>query len=112
MSSLPPRSQERRSWPRTQQNLRVFVHDPEDALDEPYPAWIVDQSPGGVCLSFERSVADMGNVLLLHAASYAAAPGVEVRVKYLRKRGSRVELGCEFTQSGGGEILVPKRRVG
>lgn len=111
MSSLPPRSQERRSWPRTQQQLRVFVHDPEDALDEPYAAWIVDQSAGGVCLSFERSVADMGNVLLVQPASHAT-PGVEVRVKYLRKRGSRVELGCEFTQSGNGELLIPKRRVG
>lgn len=97
MPSLPPRSNERRSWPRTRQNLRVLVTDLEDALEEPYVGWIMDHSPGGVCLSFGGSRVELGNVMIVQGSTGAQ---VEVRVTNLRRNEGRVEIGCEFVQPG------------
>lgn len=94
--SLPPRSNERRSWPRTRQHLRVLVTDLEDALEEPYIGWIVNHSPAGVCLSFDGSRVEMSNVMIVQTSATGAQ--VEVRVTNLRRNEGRVEVGCEFVQ--------------
>jgi hypothetical protein len=48
------RQHERRAWPRIKKPIRVLIHDPEDALEQPYVGWIVDRSQGGLCLTFRR----------------------------------------------------------
>lgn len=97
---MPPslHTRERRFYVRIQQHLRVLVTDLEDALEEPYIGWIVNHSPGGVCLSFDRSKVEMGNGLIVQATTSAAQ--VEVRVTNVRRNEGRVEIGCEFVQPG------------
>lgn len=95
---------ERRAHTRSSENLRVLVSDPEDALNEPYPAWVVDRSPGGVRISFDSSHLDVGSELSIQASS-SAFP-VEVRVRNRRRREGRVELGCEFVEVGGEHALL------
>lgn len=93
------RSSERRASPRNQKLLRVYVSDPADALDEFCTGWITDRSKGGICLSFRRSPAELGNILKVQLASSSAdMPWVEVCVKSRREKANRVELGCEFVQ--------------
>ncbi|MDQ7010332.1 MAG: hypothetical protein Q9M29_00790, partial [Mariprofundaceae bacterium] len=66
-------------------------------MDEPYPAWIVDRSQGGICLCFQRTGIGAGRTLKVQPASQSAPMlGVEVKVKNRRRKGRRIELGCEF----------------
>jgi hypothetical protein len=83
------------------------VSDPEDALNEPYPAWVVDRSPGGVRISFDSSHVDVSAELQIQAST-AAFP-VEVRVRNRRRREGRVELGCEFIEPYGESALLMNR---
>jgi hypothetical protein len=96
--ATPPRVRERRASPRVSSKQRVFVYDPEDALDEVYAGYIVDRSRGGICLFLGRSDIDEGSVLIICATSLPAAPGIEVRVKNRRHRGGDVYFGCEFVR--------------
>jgi hypothetical protein len=90
---------ERRVWPRSRKALRVLILDPAEVLQEPYHGWIVDRSQGGVCLCYNNSEAEEGDVLLVQPASTdAALPWVRVKVKHQRRKASRTELGCEFVQ--------------
>jgi hypothetical protein len=104
MPTLCAPVKERRAWTRTAEKVRVLVNDPEDALDEPYPAWVVDHSPGGVRLAFESSTLQVGNELSLQPT--CAVFPVEVRVRNRRRRDGRVELGCEFVQPNGERALM------
>jgi hypothetical protein len=98
---------ERRSSPRRNKLVRVFVFDPADALDEVYTGWMVDRSNGGVCLSFPRCDIAAGNVLMLQpAGGKGELPWVTVKVKHRREKASRVELGCEFVQKHGWERIL------
>jgi hypothetical protein len=98
---------ERRSSPRRNKLVRVFVFDPADALDEVYTGWMVDRSNGGVCLSFPRCDIAAGNILMVQpAGGKGELPWVKVKVKHRREKASRVELGCEFVQKRGWERIL------
>src|SRR5262245_62140117 len=88
MPTLCAPVKERRAFTRTPENVRILVNDPEDALNEPYPATVVDHSPGGVRLAFDSSTLQVGNELSLQPA--CAVFPVEVRVKNRRRREGRV----------------------
>lgn len=104
MPALSPPVSERRAYSRRSENLRVLVSDPEDALNEPYPAWVVDRSPGGVRISFDCSRIDVSLDLQIQAST-SAFP-VDVRVRNRRRREGRVELGCEFVEPHGERSLL------
>jgi hypothetical protein len=90
---------ERRAHPRQRKVVRVLIADPADALEEPFPGWIVDRSPGGVCVSSNRSDVEEGNILKVQPISGCeGGPWVEIVVKNRRWKRSRVELGCVFRQ--------------
>lgn len=102
------RQQERRSDARRRASLRVLVLDPADALDQPYPAWIVNQSKGGVCLCLNRSLAiDQGSILLIQAAvALGSFPWIEVEVRNRRLQYLQQALGCRFVHGEGWERVL------
>jgi hypothetical protein len=93
---------ERRAWPRRRRLLRVLVLPDEAVIDEPYPAWLVDSSPGGLRLAMQDSDIVAGNVLHVKAAT--AGPDTRwtrVHVRYRRVTNDQVELGCQRLASRG-----------
>lgn len=108
MPALAAPVSERRAYSRRSENLRVLVSDPEDALNEPYPAWVVDRSPGGVRIAFDSSRVDLSLELQIQAAT-SAFP-VDIRVRNRRRRDGRVELGCEFLEPHGERALLLNSR--
>lgn len=107
MSDAAPSNEDRRIWPRRRKQLRVLVADPGDALDDPYLAWILDRSPGGLCLSVGSMDIEEGTILGVRPTSAAAhAPFIEVLVKNRRERDHCLELGCEFVRSLNWETLI------
>jgi hypothetical protein len=92
---------ERRSAPRRRQPVRVLVLADDCALDEPYGAWVVDTSPAGMRLQFDRTDAVEGSILWLRRAGVAGrVPWVAVRVCNRRLRDGKWELGCAFAGAG------------
>lgn len=90
------RQQERRASKRIKKSMRVLVHDPEDALQQPYVGWILDHSQGGLCLALRRAGLKTGDVFAVRLAQKGEQPWFAVKVKNGRWRNSRLELGCEF----------------
>ena len=89
----------RRAYSRIRKTLPVLILDPTDALGHPYRGWIVDYSPGGICLCYNACQAEAGDVLLVQPASAKTGlPWAKVQVKHQRRKRSRVELGCEFVR--------------
>ncbi|GIW79409.1 MAG: hypothetical protein KatS3mg105_1216 [Gemmatales bacterium] len=88
---------ERRAHPRCKELLPVLVEDPADALEDPYPAQIVDRSEGGVRLNVGRIDIEEGTILGLRPPRYPVDRSlVEVRVVNRRWLGDKLELGCAF----------------
>lgn len=87
---------ERRASPRSSEPLRVLISDPCDALDDPFPATIMDRSQGGVCLSVGGQEIEEGTVLNVQPLETGHGMYFEVLVKNRRLRNTSVELGCEF----------------
>lgn len=80
--------------------IRVFVLDPQDAIQEPTVGWVVDRSHGGVCLAYTRRGLKLGDVLMIQRPSARDdQPWVEVRIRNGRWRKSQLELGCELGQN-------------
>jgi hypothetical protein len=98
MHIATPRLRERRASARVSSKQRVFVFDPEDALEEVYAGWIVDRSQGGVCLSLARSGIEEGSVLLVRPTAVPAPLGIEVLVRNCRHKHGNIYFGCEFVQ--------------
>ncbi|GIW81462.1 MAG: hypothetical protein KatS3mg105_3269 [Gemmatales bacterium] len=97
---------ERRAYPRFKTALRVFVNDPTDALEQPYPAWIIDRSNGGICLEVENQEIEDGTVLDLQMASLPEdAAGIKVCVRNRRQADGFCRLGCEFVDDRDSFIL-------
>lgn len=90
--------QERRAWPRIKRNIRALIHDPEDALEQPYVGWILDESHGGLCLAYKRIGWKTGDVFSVQPAvpEDGKQPWFTVMVKNGRWRNNRLELGCAF----------------
>ena len=99
MQPAPTRS-ERRAWPRCRNQLPVLVSDPGDALEDPYPACIVDRSRGGLCLLIGPTEIEEGTILGVRPTATAPyAQYIDVRVMNRRRQGKSVHLGCEFVDT-------------
>jgi hypothetical protein len=89
---------DRRAWPRFQRQIRILLLPDDCALEEPYGAWIVNGSRGGVRLRMKEGIPE-GTILYLRTSkATAAVPWISVRVKNLRRREDGYELGCEFVR--------------
>jgi CheY-like chemotaxis protein len=93
----PPAGREQRRWPRREGNpVGVFVARP----DRPGPeqAFVLDRSPGGLCLSAPAE-AEPGTVLHVRPVAGAATPWVPVEVRHRRPAEGRWAVGCQFAES-------------
>jgi hypothetical protein len=96
-SLLPRDFPERRAWPRRAQHMRVLVMPEDCALEEPYGAWLIDSSRGGVRLVIAHEAIAAGTLLRIRAvAARAAVRWLTVRVKRCRQCAMDWELGREL----------------
>jgi hypothetical protein len=104
------RQQERRTEHRIKETLRVLIHDPEDALQQPYVGWILDRSQGGLCLAFRRAGVKRDDIFAVRLSQGAGKqPWFAVRVKHGRWRNSFLELGCQYVQGLGWPVTINGR---
>ncbi|MGE3805105.1 MAG: PilZ domain-containing protein [Gemmataceae bacterium] len=103
MPEAPTLVRERRASPRSRTPIRVLINDPGDALDDPYPGLVLDRSKGGVRLAVGQMEIEEGTVLGLVPAE--AGYPCEVRVVHRSRRNNNFELGCQFVQANGWDVL-------
>lgn len=88
---------ERRAWPRTTKEVRVLLLPDDSALEEPFGAWVIDSSRGGVRLRVPRHLFPVGTVLQIRTPfASGRVPWTNLRVRNLRRAEGGWEVGCEF----------------
>ncbi len=104
-SPTPKADGDRRSWPRRKRALQVVLQDAGGEGD-PFPAWVMDRSLGGLGLSVDQSLEE-GTVLRVRRLNAPAdVPWVEIQVKSVRVKESTWEIGCQFTRSLTFDVLM------
>jgi hypothetical protein len=97
--------EDRRSWPRRKRAIQVVLQDASGAGD-PFPAWVMDRSIGGLGLSVDQPI-EPGTMLRVRRPTAAAdIPWVEIQVKSVRIKETTWEIGCQFTRSLTFDILM------
>jgi hypothetical protein len=100
----PRKVSERRLSPRCPRNIRVIVLSDDCALDEPFGAWIMDTSRGGVRLRVQGDTFPIGTRLLIKGPFASdRVPWTALCVKHSRTTGAHHEIGCEFVRSDLGD---------
>jgi hypothetical protein len=88
---------ERRAWPRSQRQIRVLLLADDSALAEPFGAWIINTSRGGLRLRVPREGFPIGSLLLIRSPfASVRVPWTALRVKNLVAVEGNWEMGCEF----------------
>jgi hypothetical protein len=96
---------ERRSWPRRKRAIQVVLQE-ASGEGNPFPAWILDRSVGGLRLSVDDPTEE-GTVLRVRRLSAPiGTPWVELQVKSVRIKENTWELGCQFTRSLPFDVLM------
>ena len=83
---------DRRSWPRRKRAIQVVLQDAAGHRD-PFPAWIMDRSMGGLGLSVDEPIEEGTFLRVRRAAAPTDVPWVDVQVKSVRIKESTWELG-------------------
>ncbi len=96
---------DRRSWPRRKRAIQVVLQDAAGE-DDPFPAWIMDRSIGGLGLSVDQPL-EPGTVLRVRRATAPTnVPWVDIQVKSVRIKENTWEVGCQFTRSHSVDVLL------
>jgi hypothetical protein len=96
---------DRRSWPRRKRAIQVVLQDAGGHRD-PFPAWVMDRSMGGLGLSVDEPIEEGTFLRVRRAAAPNDVPWVEVQVRSLRIKENTWELGCQFTRSLTWDVLM------
>jgi len=96
---------DRRSWPRRKRAIQVILQDAGGHRD-PFPAWIMDRSMGGLRLSVDEPIEEGTVLRVRRAAAPTEVPWVDVQVKSVRTKENTWELGCQFTRSLTWDVLM------
>jgi hypothetical protein len=107
LSSTPTSApgEDRRSWPRRKRAIQVVIQAAGGAGD-PFPAWVMDRSIGGLGLSIDQPV-EPGTILRVRRPTAPAdIPWVEIQVKSVRIKETTWEIGCQFTRSLTFDVLM------
>ncbi len=84
---------------------RVVLQDAAGE-DDPFPAWIMDRSIGGLGLSVDQPL-EPGTVLRVRRATAPTdVPWVDIQVKSVRIKENTWEVGCQFTRSHSVDVLL------
>jgi len=73
--------------------------------EQPAEGWVVNRSPGGLCLSLNTPI-PVGTVVSVRLAAQADMGWVPLEVKYCSALGSRWKVGCGFQQPESQEASV------
>jgi len=96
---------DRRSWPRRKRAIQVVLQDAGGEGD-PFPAWIMDRSIGGLGLSVDQPL-EPGTILRVRRATAPTdVPWVDIQVKSVRIKENTWEVGCQFTRSHSVDVLL------
>ena len=96
---------DRRSWPRRKRAIQVVLQDAGGEGD-PFPAWIMDRSIGGLGLSVDQPL-EPGTILRVRRATASTdIPWVDIQVKSVRVKENTWEVGCQFTRSHSVDVLL------
>jgi hypothetical protein len=104
-SSSSEAERERRSWPRRKRAIQVVLQDAAGEGD-PFPAWIMDRSMGGLGMSVDQPIEEGTILRVRRATAPADVPWVEIQVVSVRIKENAWELGCQFTRSLSWDILM------
>jgi len=104
-SSTAKAEGDRRSWPRRKRALQVVLQDAGGAGD-PFPAWVMDRSLGGLGLSVDQPLEEGTMLRVRRPNAPAEVPWVEIQVKSVRIKESTWEIGCQFTRSLTFDVLM------
>jgi len=75
----------------------VLLLAEDSALEEPYGAWVIDSSRGGVRLRVPHQLFPVGTLLQIRAPfASERVPWTTLRVRNLRRAEGGWEVGCEF----------------
>ena len=86
---------ERRRWLRWPDKQRVVISDPKD--EQPaFVGWLLDRSPGGICLWLEDQRIYPGAVLKVQSVDVDGPLSDDVRVVNVRRRYGKALLGCAY----------------
>lgn len=92
------RVEERRETPRRVGQVKALISDAEGRA-QPTPAWVIDRSEGGVCLS-TKEPATTGTILSIRPATAPPeTPWTPIEVKSCRSIEDTWELGCQFVRT-------------
>jgi hypothetical protein len=96
---------DRRSWPRRKRAIQVVLQDAAGNRD-PFPAWVMDRSLGGLGLSVDEPIEEGTYLRVRRAAAPTDVPWVDIQVKSVRIKETTWELGCQFTRSLTWDVLM------
>jgi hypothetical protein len=96
---------ERRSWPRRKRALQVVLQDTGGESD-PFPAWVMDRSLGGLGLSVDQPLEEGTMLRVRRRNAPPDVPWVEIQVKSVRIKETTWEVGCQFTRSLTFDVLM------
>lgn len=99
-------SPKRRQTPRGRgRSGRVLVADPHGS-EEPYAAYVVNLSMGGLCIAVPEPLAEGSMLSLKPAKNLMDDTWYPARVKFCRPGDSGYEIGCEFVGRTSGNIML------
>jgi hypothetical protein len=104
-SPTPKADGDRRSWPRRKRALQVVLQD-TGGEEDPFPAWVMDRSLGGLGLSVDQPLEEGTMLRVRRLNAPADVPWVEIQVKSVRIKESTWEIGCQFTRSLTFDVLM------
>jgi hypothetical protein len=97
--------EDRRSWPRRKRAIQVMLQDAGGEGD-PFPAWIMDRSIGGLGLSVDQPIEPGTMLRVRRPTSPPDIPWVEIQVKSVRIKETTWDIGCQFTRSLTFDVLM------
>jgi hypothetical protein len=104
-SSTEKAETDRRSWPRRKRALQVVLQDAAGEGD-PFPAWVMDRSLGGLGLSVDQPLEEGTMLRVRRPNASSDVPWVEIQVKSVRIKETTWEIGCQFTRSLTFDVLM------
>jgi hypothetical protein len=102
-----PKKRDRRAGPRRGGNaITIDVADPADPDAPPFTAWVLDRSPGGLCLEFDRAVKAGTVVNVRPQKAPQPVPWVAIQVRSCAQEGTVYKLGCQFVQTPTWNVMM------
>lgn len=103
--AVAPFGEKRAAFRRDGNPTPVYLSD-IDFLDDPFDAWVIDRSLGGLCLCLDRSL-PVGAVLNVRSRNAPETiPWVQIEVRTCRKEEDGHHIGCRFVRTPSWSVML------